>query len=89
MLWLQPFDGYGRGRDTKREESCGCAAKLVERQDVQPVKSKLWLVAATFQWWKRSVEHAAPNGPVYRLHILMKFTFDRRFSSPAGAVSHW
>lgn len=27
-------------------------------QGVQPVKSKLWLVAETFQWWNRSLERA-------------------------------
>jgi hypothetical protein len=30
----------------------------IEPQGVQPVKSKLWLVAATLQWWNRNLERA-------------------------------
>jgi ribosomal protein L44E len=39
----------------------GLAAARIEPRGVQPVKSKLWLVAATFQWWNRSLERATPN----------------------------
>jgi hypothetical protein len=33
-----------------------------EAQGVQPVQSKFWLVAATLQWWSRSLERATPMG---------------------------
>jgi hypothetical protein len=39
-------------------------------QGVQPVNSKLWLVAATLRWWNRSLERATPDdaGSEYAKH---------------------